>query len=248
MSRREKGVWFVLEAGTYNQALVGLSRDEIADWAIALGKALARQERGINPLADDLMDERERYLEERRRTGNMGWRPSPKGHPPVTPRSPTGDGGAVPYRTETVPDLSTEPRPKPKEPEQPRDGRVGVHIGNVLGAGKGDEYETIASLSHDALPSYAASFCHEADPNRAIAAYKRIIGIIGPEAFRSELSSFAGEVKSGEEPERRGAAFMARLKRLVDGKKNPRQLSTHRRCATYLLSPPGKYGPDKCGF
>jgi hypothetical protein len=126
-----EGVWYVLEAGPYNQALVGLSRDEIADWAISLGRALARQERGINTFADDLMDERERYLETRRETGKMGGRPPKKGHPGVTLGSPHGNGGAVPNRTETVPNptephrTETEPdikpEPKPKEPEPPRD-------------------------------------------------------------------------------------------------------------------------------
>jgi len=255
---REKGVWYVLEAGPYNQALVGLSRDEIADWAISLGRALARQERGINTFADDLMDERERYLETRRETGKMGGRPPKKGHPGVTLGSPHGNGGAVPNRTETVPNptephrTETEPdikpEPKPKEPEPPRDGRVGVHIGEVLGAGNGDKYETIANLTHDELPDYAARFCQEADPNRAISAYKRMIGLVGPEAFRREMSSFAGEVTSGEEPESRGAAFMARLKRLVSGKANQRPLPSHRRSATYLESPPGKYSIEKCGF
>ena len=217
---REKGVWYVLESGPYNQALVGLSRDEIAAWAVSLGKALARQERGVNSFADDLMDERDRYLSERRTTGKMGGRPPKKGHPRVTfskERSPQGDGGAVPYRTETEPDL--KPEPKPKDPEQPRVGNLGFQIGKIMGTGNSqDRYERIASLRHDDLADYAADFCGEGKNPRTVAAFKKIIGIIGPEAFRSELSAFVGECAAGEEPNNRGAAFNARLKRLVEAK------------------------------
>ena len=220
--RREKGIWFVLEAGSYNQALVGLTRDEIAEWAIALGKALARQERGINPLADDLMDERERYLEERRRTGNMGWRPSPKGHPPVTPRSPTGDGGAVPYRTDTVPTL--KPETEPKEPKQPRDGDLGIETREIFGAGSGgDKYERIQAVPQDRLAEFAARELRDADPTRAVFAYKRKIGILGPEAFRSLLSQLIGEIaaKECETVHNPGALFMTKyLKPAMEAKRN----------------------------
>lgn len=213
----EKGVWYVLESGPYNQALVGLSRDEIAEWAVSLGRALAKQVRGINAFADDLMDERDRYLEERRETGKMGGRPPKKGHPRVTLGSPGGDGGAVPYRTETEPDL--KPEPKPKKPEQPRVGNNGLGIGKIIGGENSqDRYERIASLRHDELADYAADFCGEPGQPRTVAAFKRLIGIIGPEAFRSELDVFAEEVAAGEEPRNRGAAFMARLKKAVEAK------------------------------
>lgn len=214
MNRREKGVWYILEAGPYNQALVGLTRDEIAGWAIALGKALARQERGINPLADDLMDERERYLEERRRTGHMGGRPSSKGHPPVTLTSPTGHGGAVPNRTDTVP--FNKPETEPKEPGQPRDRdlKLGIEAGESFGTGSGsDKYERIHSIAQDKLAEYAARELRDADPAQAVRAYKKVIGIIGPEAFRSLLGQFIGEIAADEcnTVNKLGAVFTARL-------------------------------------
>ena len=221
MSWREKGVWFVLEAGTYNQALVGLSRNEIADWAISLGKALARQERGINPLADDLMDERERYLAERRRTGGMGGRPHLKGHPPVTPRSPEGDGGAVPNRTDTVPNL--KPETDPKKPEQPRDLKLGIETGKILGAGSGaDKYERIQAVPQDRLAEFAARELRDADSTRAVFAYKRAIGTIGPEAFRSLIAQFMGELAAGEceTVNKLGALFTSKfLKPAIEAKR-----------------------------
>jgi len=221
MSRgHEKGIWYVLESGPYNQALVGLSREEISDWAISLGRALAKQLRGINPFADDLMDERDRYLKERRETGKLGGRPPSKGHPKVTLGSPVGHGGAVPNRTETEPDLETEPRPKEQERSWVKNN--GIQIGKVISGG--DKYEDITNLSHEALPKYAATFCNEEDPNRAIRYYKKVvIPIIGPEAFRTELQFFVGEISAGEEPRNRGAAFMARLKTAVDIKNQRRK-------------------------
>ena len=224
---REKGVWYVLEAGPYNQALVGLSRDEIADWAVSLGKAVARQERGINAFADDLMDERERYLETRRETGKLGGRPPKKGHPGVTPGSPAGHGGAVPNRTQPNPtmqnmtglthrsEVNLDAKPEPTKPDTRRGGVGGADFESVLRAGNSrDRYALIASIPHEKLAESAAAFCNEEDPNRAIAVYKRIIRTIGPEAFRAEWAAFAGECEAGEEPHNRGAAFMARVKRL----------------------------------
>ena len=200
----EKGVWYVLESGPYNQALVGLSRDEIAEWAVSLGRALAKQVRGINAFADDLMDERDRYLEERRETGKMGGRPPSKGHPRVTLGSPRGNGGAVPYRTETEPDPSTEP--KPKEPEQPRDGNLGLSIGKIIGGG--DRYGEIMGLvGEDAIANFTADFCSDTDRPRAIGGYKKAMRIIGTEGFKSELCRFRGAVGAGEDPPNRGGTF-----------------------------------------
>lgn len=209
---REKGVWYVLESGPYNQALVGLSLDEIAAWAVSLGKALARQERGINAFADDLMDERDRYLETRRVTGKMGGRPPKKGHPRVTLGSPQGDGGAVPYRTETVPNPTgqnpTEPEPKPKEPERTRVGNLGDHIGNIIGEGGRDKYgEVMGLVGEDAIANFTADFCADADRPRAVGAYKRAMKIIGTEGFKSELCRFRGAVVAGEDPPNRGGTF-----------------------------------------
>lgn len=209
---REKGIWYVLEAGPYNQALVGLSREEIAAWAISLGKALALQKRGINAFADELMDERDRYLAERRKTGRMGCRAPKKGHPGVTSGSPQGDGEALPNRTETGPNQSTEPRSPPS--------RSAIPNGNNFGFGKVDKYTKFDALvTDDLLVNFATEFCRDADRTRAIFGYKAVISKIGKEAFKSELIAFFGEVEAGEEPRNRGAAFMARLKRLVAAKK-----------------------------
>lgn len=209
---RVKGIWYALEAGSYNHALVGLTRDEIAEWAIALGKALARQERGINPFADDLMDERERYLEERRITGGMGGRPPSKGHPPVTPRLPTGDGGAVPNRTDTEPNL--KPETEPKKPEPPRDLKLGIETGKIFGAGcGGDKYERIQAVQQDRLAEFAARELRDADPTRAVFVYKAGIKIIGPEKFRALIAQFMGELAAGEfeTVNNLGALFMSKF-------------------------------------
>lgn len=113
-----------------------------------------------------------------------------------------------------LPRMSTEPK---KEPEQPRVGNPVLEIGKIIGCGR-DRREHIACLSHEALPGYAATFCKEADPNWAVATYKKAIRVIGPEAFRAELDTFVAEVEAGEEPESRGKAFTSRLNARVESK------------------------------
>ena len=130
----------------------------------------------------------------------------------------TGGHSRVRRTTKELPEgMSTEPR---KEQEQPRIGNLGFSIGKIIGGGNGqDRYERIANLRQDELADYAADFCGEAKQPRTVAAFKRFLNIIGPEAFRSKLVAFVGEVAAGEEPRNRGAAFMARLKTAVEARK-----------------------------
>lgn len=67
---------------------------------------------------------------------------------------------------------------------------------------------------HDAmLPEFAAWVCREPENTRAVSAYRSGMRQIGAVAFRRCLEEFLGECATpGGEPERRGAAFMARLK------------------------------------
>ncbi len=74
-----------------------------------------------------------------------------------------------------------------------------------------DSYDDIYSAFNDPI-EIAVEFCQEANPRSATSAYRRHLTRIGEDAFRSVLAKFWGEVRSGEEPRSRGAAFMARLK------------------------------------
>ncbi len=75
-----------------------------------------------------------------------------------------------------------------------------------------DPYRYIWGLPDDALPQFAAWFCGESGNERAIGFYGRFAARNGHKALRVELDKFVGSVRSGEEPENRGAAFTAALK------------------------------------
>lgn len=208
--------WYQYNPAYHMAATLKASAQAKADYYDTLNQALILGTRGLNPEADKMLDNADHVSNVRRRvalnhhahvrndTNAMHLQSKSSALPTDQPIRPT------------EPELSPEPRPK--EPEQLQDSRLGVSTGYILGSGKGDKYEQIASLSHEDLPGYAAEFCTEADPNRAVTAYKRIIRIIGPEAFRAELTSFVGDCGADREPKSRGAAFMARLKRLVAAK------------------------------
>jgi hypothetical protein len=80
-----------------------------------------------------------------------------------------------------------------------------------------DKYEKIRSIPQADLAQWAVNFC--GDKLDWVRVYKSYISVIGPEAFRSILEQFVGEVYSGEDCRNRGAALVARVKRAVDDKR-----------------------------
>lgn len=238
--KREKGIWYVLEAAGYNQSLVGLSREEIADWAISLGRALAKQERGLNEFADELMAERDRYLADRRRTGSMGglakakngMKKAEKGDvrsPKVTPRSPKvtpRQYRTVPYRKEEVTKKQLDTKPEEKEVSKVR-ARVGGKSGRVRvkktyfsgTAGDLDKYELLASIPDGELPAAACEYCGDGDVSLSIGGFTKRLRELGAPRFREVFARFVGECEANEEPEVRGAALQAALKAARRGRK-----------------------------
>ena len=75
----------------------------------------------------------------------------------------------------------------------------------------GDKYGTMARLDGALLPEFAAWYCREAGNRRAVMRYGGFCNRRGVEAFRRIVEEFVGEVESGEEPNDRGRAFMARV-------------------------------------
>lgn len=94
-------------------------------------------------------------------------------------------------------------RSKSKEPES--DGRPdGI-----------DSYDHIFDPRNDPV-AMAVELCQESRPRMAAAGYARQRARIGDDAFRAVLATFWGEIRAGEEPRNRGAAFSARLKEQAD--------------------------------
>ena len=67
------------------------------------------------------------------------------------------------------------------------------------------------------LAQWAAEFC--GDEPSWIRAYNAYIAQIGPEAFRSILAQFVGEVGAGEDGKRRGAVLVAKVKKAIAEKR-----------------------------
>ena len=66
-----KGVWYMLEPARLAVHLIGKTEPEIGKWTISLATSLAKGQRGVNQFADDLIDERDRFIQERQRCGKM---------------------------------------------------------------------------------------------------------------------------------------------------------------------------------
>lgn len=118
------------------------------------------------------------------------------------------------------------PETEPRKPEQPRDRdlKLGMETGEIIGAGSGaDKYERIRAVPQDRLAEFAAQELRDADQTRAVFAYKKAIGVIGPEAFRSLLEQFIGDIAVGDckTVNKLGAVFVQnRLKPAVEAKRN----------------------------
>lgn len=76
-----------------------------------------------------------------------------------------------------------------------------------------DKYEAIQSIPQAGLAQWAAEYC--GDDQSWVRFYKSAIYKIGPEAFRSILSQFVGEIGAGEGCRNRGSALVAKLKDAV---------------------------------
>ena len=203
--------WYQYNPAFHLAATLKMSADEKAAYYDALNTALIMGTRGICPEADRMLDNADRVSEGRRGAANKRWGEN------ANAMQMHSNSNALPNRPT---DRPTDLLPEPKKVKAPESVSVRESVYKSLGIGnsRGGLKEKIACLSHEALPQWAAEYCHEADPNQAIRAHKKAIRTIGPEAFRSELDSFVAEVEAGEEPDSRGRAFMARIQALVKAK------------------------------
>lgn len=109
----------------------------------------------------------------------------------------------IPYHT--ISDHgSTEPKPNARA----RPGSESDRFGGI-------DYQSIYDPSNDVV-SLAVEFCNENNPLSARRAFQRQLTRISDAVFRGEFATYWAEIMAGEEPNSRGAAFMARLKRIED--------------------------------
>ena len=109
---------------------------------------------------------------------------------------------------------SPSPLPSPIKtvlnPPDARTGKIENHPGQ-------DKYERLHAVPQAKLAQWAAEFC--GDEPSWIRAYNAYIAQIGPEAFRSILAQFVGEVGAGEDGKRRGAVLVAKVKKAIADKR-----------------------------
>ena len=71
--------------------------------------------------------------------------------------------------------------------------------------------EAVSTLDRVLLPEFAAAYCNERNNMRSVGIYGTCCKIHG-EQFRDELRVFIFDCETGDEPDNRGRAFMARLR------------------------------------
>lgn len=72
-----------------------------------------------------------------------------------------------------------------------------------------DKQRYVWTIAPTLLPQFAVWFCQEPDNEKAKAIYEKFCARFGAEPFRILLDKFVASVFAGEEPDNRGAAFMA---------------------------------------
>lgn len=205
----KKPDWYMLEPAKLAVHLIGKTPAEIATWTVSLADALASRRRGVHSFADELMTERDRYIETRRKCGSMRGN---NGQPEGEPRSSIGDlglsgGDPRQNRTETGQNIKTEKKSVSdsvkisilKQPEQPH--------------GKESAY------SHPEPWRLAAVVCREENQPKTLNTFRKRWREIEDKAFRDELHTFMAELEACEEPPNRGAALNKRLTGIVEATK-----------------------------
>ncbi|MBR3584014.1 MAG: hypothetical protein IKO01_11290 [Kiritimatiellae bacterium] len=81
----------------------------------------------------------------------------------------------------------------------------------VVGNGPADDYERLCATKDCDLPAFAAEYCREENPTRAMTEYGKAMAEMGADKFRILLDAFIGDMRTGEEPRSRGAVFMSRV-------------------------------------
>lgn len=201
----------------------GRYMDELAD-------ALADGRRGADPWADEMIAEAEEMLERRRSAGRRGGlkkaenRAAGSGevatpsNATATPSNATATAGK-PLDTHDTHTHKTHTQDTHTRQTEPNDsararGRADGS-GSVLKSGfswseiEEDRGRYIWSLADGALADFAVWYCREEGNARAVAVYRKFVRQHGAREFRFLLDRFTGACAAGEEPDSRGAAFMA---------------------------------------
>ena len=109
-------------------------------------------------------------------------------------------------------ETKTETKTEPNRTDTPK--RLGsVFSGDVFGGGSNGSGENIADMIERSPVVAALTITGETENAKARSTFNHYGTILDGRTFREILHAFNAEIKAGEEPQNRGAALTARLKR-----------------------------------
>ena len=187
--------WYKLDIARHLGFIMGMDDKGVAAQFRSVLLALAQGERGINVMADKMMDEADAFSERQRNAGFIG---AARRHGTVPENAPPS------IRREIEKSLAAS---KPSK-------RKGA------GGEAGDKYAELHSCPPDELPELTVEFCEDEKPRQALAFYRSALDEVGADNYRNALSRFIGSVNAGEETPNRGATFTNHyLKPITNNKK-----------------------------
>jgi len=173
--------WYKLEVAKHLAFIMGMDDKGVASHFRDLLLALAKGERGINPMADSMMDEADVYANKQR---NAGFKGAAVRYGSVPENAPSE------IRKEIQKSLAASAKPKRKQ------------IGET-----DDVYADLHSCPDEELPELTVEFCGDKDKKQALGSYRKFMRSLGAGKYRAALEKFVGTINAGEDCPNRGGTF-----------------------------------------
>lgn len=141
--------------------------------------------------------------------------------PSAAVRVPAKGGGAVSIAEALAPPSAPSSPPAPAEAKKKKS--LADMERDILQPQLANPKEGIRAIDAALLTPFMVAYCREQDPAQARAALAIKFRKLGADDFREEAATFIAETEAGEEPDNRGAVFMARLNEALKTKnRNPK--------------------------
>jgi hypothetical protein len=174
--------WYKLEVAKHLAFIMGMDDRGVASHFRELLLALANGEKGVNPMADAMMEEADTYANKQR---NAGFKGAAVRYGSVPENAPSE------IRKEIQKSLAaTTQKPKRKQ------------IGET-----DDPYADLHSCPDEELPELTVEFCGDKDKKQALGSYRKFMRAIGAGKYRAALERFVGTINAGEDCPNRGGTF-----------------------------------------
>lgn len=176
--------WYKLEVAKHLAFIMGMDDKGVASHYRNLLLALARGERGVDPMADAMLDESDQYASKQRSAGYKG---------AAVRYGSVSDSAPPSIRREIEKSLAASAKAN-----QTRRKQIGS---------SDDVYADLASCPDEELPELTVDFCEDKDKKMALGSYRKLMREIGADKYRDALTRFIGTVNAGEDCPNRGGTF-----------------------------------------